>query len=291
MHDESESSSLVPLTQALGSILDRAAASPQSTEIASELGGAVLTVSKLVNTALLPIAAINFGFAKARAYFNSQFEGDLDKFTSRIEPQSLQAPPAYVAGPVLRGLAWTHENPPLKDLYLALLARSMDTSAAAVHPAYSEVVGQLSPEEAENLAALFSRGGVATVRLIVQNTVEGTIYPIADRLYPWVDETTGAQVEQPKLGPWIRNYERLGLYEVDFEHSFRDPIRYAYVEASPEHDRACKKVAELGAPWKVDVKRGMLKPTAFGINFGEAAGLLERSRANALRTSIGAAEH
>ncbi|MFL5495446.1 MAG: Abi-alpha family protein, partial [Gemmatimonadales bacterium] len=58
-----------------------------------------------------------------------------------------------------KGLAFSHDEPELKDLYLALLASSMDARTAVMaHPAFSEGVRQLTSEEARLLRGVLAQG-------------------------------------------------------------------------------------------------------------------------------------
>jgi|TARA_B110000971_G_scaffold115823_1_gene118708 hypothetical protein len=58
-------------------------------------------------------------------------------------------PKASIAGPTLQGLAFTHKEINLKEVFLNLLATSMDNRKANVaHPAFVEIVKQLNSEEA-----------------------------------------------------------------------------------------------------------------------------------------------
>lgn len=94
---------------------------PQVKEAAGNLGQTAVTVTKTINNVLLPIAAVNFAFDKARVYFERQFQMDLNEKVSSIPSEHVVEPKASVAGPALQGLAFTHEEPSLKELYLSLL--------------------------------------------------------------------------------------------------------------------------------------------------------------------------
>src|SRR5574340_702468 len=101
--------------------------------IASE----VIKVTKAINTALLPIAALNFGIERARIYFEKHFASDLSAKANSIPPQQVVEPKASVAGPALQGLAYSHDEADLKELYLNRLAASMDGRVSdKVHPAF-----------------------------------------------------------------------------------------------------------------------------------------------------------
>jgi hypothetical protein len=56
---------------------------------------------KAINNALLPLAAINFAFDKARAYFAEKFRQDLSEKAAAIPPEQIVEPRASIAGPAL----------------------------------------------------------------------------------------------------------------------------------------------------------------------------------------------
>ena len=134
----------------VGEILKAAGDNPNVKEAGQNLGQTALTVTKLINNALLPIAAVNFAFDKAKVYFAEKFPQDIAAKTAAIPPEQVVEPKASIAGPALQGLAFTHEEPNLKEMYLSLLATAMDGRVAAdAHPAFVEVIRQLSSEEAQ----------------------------------------------------------------------------------------------------------------------------------------------
>ena len=125
-------------------IIKAAGDDPKVKEAASNLGKTAITLTKTINNALLPIAAVNFAFDKARVYFSEKFQKDLSEKAECIPPEHLVEPKASVAGPTLQGLAFTHEEPNLKEMFLNLLATSMDGRRADLaHPAFVEIIKQL----------------------------------------------------------------------------------------------------------------------------------------------------
>lgn len=101
----------------LGEIIKAAGDSPQAKEAANNLGQTAVTLTKTINNVLLPLAAVNFAFDKARSYFNGRFQQDLGEKTAKIPSENVVEPKASIAGPALQGLAFTHEEPSLKDMF------------------------------------------------------------------------------------------------------------------------------------------------------------------------------
>ena len=57
--------------------------------------------------------------------------------------------PAMISGPIIDRLKYAEEDNPLTELFLHLLARSIDTDRInEAHPAFIHIIDQLSPDEA-----------------------------------------------------------------------------------------------------------------------------------------------
>lgn len=66
-----------------------------------------------------------------------------------IEEHKLIAPPNFVAVPALQALSYSMDSSELRDLYASLLAKAMNSDTSSlVHPAYVEIIKQLSPLDA-----------------------------------------------------------------------------------------------------------------------------------------------
>nr|WP_115116514.1 Abi-alpha family protein [Serratia marcescens] len=85
---------------------------------AKNLGESALIVTSTVKNCLLPLAALNFGFEKARCYFSEKFQTDISKKTENISKDDIIEPKASIVGPALQGLAFSHDEDDLKELYL-----------------------------------------------------------------------------------------------------------------------------------------------------------------------------
>ena len=79
------------------------------------------------------------------------------------DPGKIVPPEPYVAIPVIIALSYSMEVAALRDFYAKLLAKSMiiDTKDQ-VHPAFVEIIKQMSPIDAENIG-LFRSSRVITV--------------------------------------------------------------------------------------------------------------------------------
>lgn len=256
-------------------ILKAAGDNPNVKEAASNLGQSAVTLTKTINNALLPLAAVNFAFDKARAYFNGKFQQDLSEKASKIPPEQIVEPKASIAGPTLQGLAFTHEEENIKNMYLNLLATAMDGRVSVTaHPAFVEIIKQLDAEDADLIRGALRVPAPIPIAQIRQTTVGEQGYEIIAtnilNLRGGPDQTV--LIENPRLPALIDNWSRLGLVSVDYSQHLTDTASYDWVEQRPEMvrlrtERETEKI-------KITSQKGILIRTQLGHRFALAVGLL-----------------
>lgn len=96
---------------------------------------------------------------------------------SKIESEKIIAPPDYIAVHALQGLAYSMNSDELKDMYANLLAKAMfKDTLPSVHPAFSQIIGQLSPIDCK-VFKMFSppESAIAIKDLYIKNIKNGKI--------------------------------------------------------------------------------------------------------------------
>lgn len=254
-------------------VLKAAGDNPQVKEAAGNLGQTAVTLTKTINNVLVPLAAINFAFDKARAYFSGKFQQDIAEKAQAIPPEHVVEPKASIAGPTLQGLAFTHEEPNLKEMYLNLLATSMDgRSASFAHPAFVEIIKQLDSEDARLVrGALQSPSAIPIVQIHRKLKDNSGYNLLVQHLLNLKDSTTGVPVEDPQLPAVIDNWIRLGLVEVAYDKYLTDAAQYSWAEQRPEFLRLSQAPQPDGA--KVEYQKGIMQRTELGKRFARAIGL------------------
>lgn len=254
-------------------VIKAAGDNPQVKEAAGNLGYTAVTLTKTINNVLVPLAAINFAFDKARDYFSGKFQQEIAEKAESIPPEHIVEPKASIAGPTLQGLAFTHEEPNLKEMYLNLLATAMDgRSASTAHPAFVEIIKQLDSEDARLVRGALQSPSAIPIVQIHRKLKDGTGYQVlAQHLLNLTDTTTGAPVEDPQLPAMIDNWIRLGLVEVAYDKHLTDPAKYAWVDQRPEFLRLSQTPQPDEA--KVEYQKGFMERTELGKRFAKAIGL------------------
>lgn len=256
-------------------IIKAAGDNPNVKEAAGNLGQSAVTLTKTINNALLPLAAINFAFDRARAYFNGRFQQDLSEKASKIPAEAMVEPKASIAGPTLQGLAFTHEEPGLKDMYLNLLATAMDGRISiTAHPAFVEIIKQLDAEDADLMrGALRSSTAIPIAQMRLTTVGEQGYQIVATHLLNLRGGPDQKMpIENPRLPAMIDNWSRLGLVEVDYNQHLTGVASYEWIEQRPEVFRL-RQERETETV-KVTHQKGVLIRTQLGLRFASAVGLL-----------------
>ena len=128
----------------------------------------------------------------------------------------------------MQGLAFTHEEPSLKDMYLSLLATAMDGRVPRdAHPAFAEIIKQLSSEETPFLNMIIRDDLIFSIVNIGHQNKDTRNFAIIFRnVASTVNATTGQPIEIKKYPAMVDNWIRLGLVEVDYNRKFNEGNKY-----------------------------------------------------------------
>jgi len=255
-------------------IVRAAASDPVVKEAGSQLARAGLTLAKTVNTVLLPLAAVNYTIEKAREYFAERFQADIAEAAKSIPPDSIVEPKASIAGPALQGLAFSHEEPELRQMYAKLLATAMDgRSPTLAHPAFVEVIKQITAEEARLLAAILPVHSIPVVSVVAIEKANRRAFIQRSRhiIDLRADQGKGEPVVISNVEAMMNNFIRLGLIEADYDRQIAATNACEWAESRPEVRR--ERESTLPATHEIDIVRGIVFTTAFGAQFARAIGI------------------
>lgn len=175
---------------------------------AQELGKSLHTVAKLVNVALAPVSACVWGYEKIKEFVDTKVTEKL----KNINPEDIVSPLPNVAGPALEALKYTGCNEKLSDMYACLLASAMDKNkASSAHPAFVEIIKQLTPDEARIIEFL-KKDGAGRLLLLDLREVRNNGMQWRLVLGNYSVLNISDVLELPNLsGAYIDNICRLGL--------------------------------------------------------------------------------
>lgn len=232
---------------------------------AREIGIALQTVAKTVHIALAPVSALVWGYDELREFVSTKVAGKLQG----VPVERIVSPKPNVAGPALEALRYTGHEETLRDLYANLLAASMDSATAkGAHPAFVDIIRQLTPDEARLIGHL---SGPAAFPLLdvrweykVQTETEQGGQTVFTN-FSLLGEAAACEV--PTLTPtYIDNICRLGLAAVP---QFFRYTRQGYYKPLEQHPtvRGMKEALEADERIKVRLERKGLVVTPLGRQF------------------------
>ncbi|WP_186157908.1 DUF4393 domain-containing protein [Burkholderia gladioli] len=263
--------------EVVGALMKVAGDTPEVKEAGKNLGQAAVTLTKTINNALLPLAALNYGIDKARAYFAERFQSEMAKKAASIPADDVIEPKSSVAGPALQGLAFTHEEPDLKDMYLSLLATAMDRRVSrSAHPAFVEIIKQIDAAEVSLLRSILLNSRLQPIVEIRLSRIPSGQYRTLQRHYAQVSSVdTEDDVELPEFPAMVDNWVRLGLIDVSYDRQIMQENFYAWVEKRNLYQEL--KKTHDGEGQSVIYQKGSITRTAFGFQFAQAVGMFDSS--------------
>lgn len=224
-------------------------------------------------------------------YFQTDFAKDFGVAIEDIPEENLQTPKAIIAGPVMEGLGYSLDEPELKALYLALLARASDDRvASSTHPSFVQIIRELTSEEARYLPRYLAATNQMTA--IVRYHAEfqpkpGNGYRVVLSHVLDVRESNGLPIHDPMIPTYVDNWVRLKLVEVQYDAALTQSGAYDWASGRPEAAVAQEQIDSMKTPAfnalvaqrgitdvLLEHQRGLLTTTAFGHQFAEAAGMI-----------------
>lgn len=234
---------------------------------AKEIGTALQTVAKTIHIVLAPVSALVWGFEQIKDFISTKVAEKLKD----VPPENIATPKPNVAGPALESLKYTGHEETLRDMYANLLAASMDTRTAnGAHPAFVEIIRQLTPDEARLLRLFVQHRPFPLVNVRREYKVEtptesgGTDVLVHFSLLGWE-----AGCDFPDMTPaYIDNLCRLGLAQVPAPSLFEytGPGVYDPLEKNPKVESVKKKI-ESSEKYKAVIERTGLIVTELGKQF------------------------
>ena len=270
---EEETTSLNEVQKTAGILSDlikTAGNTPEAKEAAKNLGKSAVILSKTIKNCLLPLAAVNYAFDKARIYFTERFDKEIYEKTNSIPAENLIEPKGSIAGPTLQGLAFSHEEPNIKEMYLNLLKTSMDNRTSNdAHPAFVEIIKQLTSEEALLLRdVLLSYAPIPLAQVRATRNTGGFNIKIK-HLASLSNSATQQPVINKRFPAMVDNWVRLGLVEVTYQSFLTDETRYDWIKNRPEY---MQLEAETNNEVEtISFNKGLMEPTDLGKLFKSAA--------------------
>ncbi|MCX6584087.1 MAG: DUF4393 domain-containing protein [Candidatus Aminicenantes bacterium] len=229
--------------------------------IAAEAGKALGTLGKAVNVALAPLLGLVWSGEQIVKYVSETIGQKLRERNVPIE--RIQTPDPDIAVPALAALRYSK----LRENYANLLATSMDSAVSnQAHPAFVEILKQLTPDEAKIIEFL-PRVGLSEPLAELGYTVsmEKGHFTIIRHIGTLAFD---AKCDNPDWLPkYVDNLCRLGLTEIPPMTKLAEDFRYDRIK---ELDLVKKTEQEIPKGSIFDFTPKMIGLTVFGGAFRDA---------------------
>lgn len=187
----------------------------------------------------------------------------LEKKLANIAEDKISEPESYVAVPALQQLSYSLDSEELREMYANLLASSMNIDTKAnVHPAFVDIIKQLTPDEA---------------KLLKRISLNDDEYPLIsihkvnpDRSFNEVmrhfSDIAFEACENPlNIYSYLDNLERLKLIEIPYDGYLTDEKVYDPLKNHEIVKNITSQILPEGHHWDFAKKYFFL--TAFGKHF------------------------
>lgn len=253
-------------------LLEHAKQTPEFEKAAKSYATRVAIRQEILTSLYKPIAKM---LGVANDYFANDFEKDMAEKLADVPEESITAPKPSLAAPAMQQLAFSLDEPDLKEMYLSLLATASDSRKTdSAHPSFVEIIKQLSANELSVLSRILTRHDRYTpiVRLKLVTAEQEGFNVLAQHIIQDNDELSGLPLYSKHLPTYVDNWVRLGLVEVNYTSWVTPPDAYDWVEARPETQR-WKERLEVEEGKTVTFDKGIVYPTAFGLSFAGVVGI------------------
>lgn len=132
----------------------------------------------------------------------------LEEKLRRIPSENIVPPAARIAIPTLQNASITEEHD-IRELYATLLANSMNKEEKnGIHPSFSNIIAQLTSDEAKFLSYMQDNTSIPTISLRAQNKEMSGITVVSN--FTNLGEKIGCEMPN-RVDEYLDNLERLGL--------------------------------------------------------------------------------
>ncbi|NFH74412.1 DUF4393 domain-containing protein [Clostridium botulinum] len=188
-----------------------------------ETGKFIARIPKAINAAF---SSLDIWIAN-KEYNSEETKLLLAKKLENIDPEKIVSPEPYVAVPALQAISYSMNSDELRELYSNLLANSMNSDKKTfVHPAFVEIIKQLSPLDATNLKLIFKKKCCPIVNYYVHS--EDSEKQQSYKKNVFLENSSCTDIDLSSVS--ITNLFRLSLIEIDFSKHIHDSFYDKFLE-------------------------------------------------------------
>ncbi len=224
------------------------------------VGKTIAIIPQTINAVLAPLRK----WIANKEYNVAETEKLLADKLANVSPDKIVSPEAYVAVPAIQAISYSMDSNELRELYANLLASAMNSDTKeSVHPAFVEVIKQLSPTDARILSLLPKTRYYPCIDIVRVYENGGTTIEI--ECFTQIQDTLGLLGDEA-LTAW-NNIERLKIIDRPIYGEISSPDVYHDLENHP----LIKSYLEQNLPiyQSYEIQKRYLEITNFGLKFIE----------------------
>lgn len=215
--------------------------------------------ARALHVVLAPVRALVWGAEQVEALFTARVAEKLAK----VPAEEFVEPPLHVVGPAYEALRYTGHDEVLREMYASLIAAAVvrETTGQA-HPAFVEIIKQMTATEARFLAFLRGRMSFEIGHVDAKHPGGGVTH-VASHLALVPDAIGMSGMAEVQSG--IGNLNRLGLTAVPPYLRRLDDTAYEPLRQSAGVQAVFQAVRDHGN--EPDFRMGIVEITMLGIQF------------------------
>lgn len=222
-----------------------------------ESGKTLSLLPKTINAALLPLRK----WIAEREYSLAETEKLLEIKLRNIDQKKIVTPEAYVAVPALQAISYSMDSEELRNMYANLLAKAMNADEKDnVHPAFIELIKQMTPREAVILDGVFNSPVTPLIDLFIRTEKGSNSHRYN---FSWITDFS-----YDKVAVAIDNLERMGLIEIPFGISYTEDSIYEPIRNTSAYKENREQLEQMNAG-KVEETKKIIRKTALANSFFE----------------------
>lgn len=196
----------------------------------------------------------------------NQYKKNLEEKLSKIPPENLIEPPLNIVGPALEAAKYYIEDDNLREMFANLIANSMNVETQSItHPAFVEVIKQLSPFDVKILRILRDNYYWPVAKLKFKLKDSSGIKTFPDDIFPFPEMY---QNNYKDYSSGVDSLVRLGILSIDYTTPLADESDYDLIYQHPVFrflERAIKD--DLLDAKELNLIKGVWEWTGFGKKF------------------------
>lgn len=191
------------------------------------------------------------------------YKTETERKVRLIKEQNLQEPKMNIIGPALESSKFFFEEEHYREMFSNLVSASIDKSFNdTIHTSFSNIITQLSPNEANMLKQIFEREdkSIPCVKLSKKSDDKNSVFshPLLDDVL--LGQSSLAQHDSDTM--CLDNLVRLNLIRVDYDTRYADESKYNDFN---EHPIVFEYKEQFGED--LIIHYGIVVPTTYGMNF------------------------